>query len=70
VVGLTDNTGALSDIYSYDAFGNVRARTSITTQPYQYLGNSYDSDSKLLDFHARSYDPAVGRFTSNTDPDC
>jgi RHS repeat-associated protein len=62
VVGLTDSTGALTDTYSYDAFGNVRARTGTNTQPYQYLGNAYDSDSKLLDFHARAYDPSVGRF--------
>jgi len=64
VVGLTDNTGALTDTYSYTAFGEVRARTGTNTQPYQYLGNSYDSDSKLYDFHARAYDPSVGRFTS------
>jgi RHS repeat-associated protein len=64
VVGLTHSTGALTDTYSYTAFGEVRARTGTNTQPFQYLGNLYDSDSKLLDFHARSYDPAVGRFTS------
>ena len=63
-MGLTDSTGALTDTFSYTAFGEVRARTGTNTQPYQYLGNSYDSDLKLLDFHARAYDPAVGRFTS------
>lgn len=63
VVGLTDSTSALTD--SYTAFGEVRGRTGTNTQPYQYLGNAYDS--KLMDFHARTYDPGEGRFTS-TDP--
>jgi len=31
VVGLTDSTGALTDTYSYEAFGNVRARTGTNT---------------------------------------
>ncbi len=35
------------DSYSYDAFDNVRARTGANTQPYQYVGNSYDSTAKL-----------------------
>ncbi len=28
------------------------------------MGNAYDSDAKLWDFHARAYDAGVGRFTS------
>jgi len=54
----------LTDSYSYDAFGNVRTRKGTSTQPFQYLGNSFDSTTKLYDFHARMYDPSVGRFTS------
>ena len=42
----------------------MRSRTGTSTQPYQYLGNLYDPDSKLYDFHARAYDSNVGRFTS------
>jgi len=64
VVGLTDSTGALTDTYSYTAFGEVRARTGTNTQPYQYLENAYDSTTKLYDFHARTYDSGVGRFAS------
>lgn len=54
VVGLTGGT-TLTDSYSYTAFGEVRDRTGTTTQPYLYVGNAYDSDSKLYDFHARMH---------------
>ncbi len=64
VVGLSDTAGDLTDTYSYTAFGNQRTRTGTDAQPYQYLENAYDSSSKLYDFHARTYDPGVGRFTS------
>lgn len=42
VVGLAGGT-KLTDSYSYEAFGNQRARTATSTQPFQYLGNSWDS---------------------------
>ncbi len=64
VLALTNNTGDLTDTYSYTAFGGVRARTGTDAQPYQYVRNFYDANSKLHDFHARAYDSSVGRFTS------
>jgi RHS repeat-associated protein len=64
VVGLTNSTADLTDTYAYNAFGGVRERTGTSTQPYQYVGNAYDSDAKLWDFHARAYDAGVGRFMS------
>lgn len=42
----------------------MRERTGTDTQSYLYVGNAWDTDSKLYDFHARSYDAGVGRFTS------
>ena len=54
-------TKADSTTYSCDAFGNVRARTGTSTQPYQYVGNAYDSTTKLYDFHARAYDQSMRR---------
>ena len=54
VVALTNNNAALTDTYSYTAFGEVRERTGTSTQPYQYVGNAYDSTTKLSDFHARA----------------
>jgi hypothetical protein len=53
VVALTNNSSDLTGTYGYTAFGEVRDRTGTSIQPYQYLGNSYDSTTKLLDFHAR-----------------
>jgi RHS repeat-associated protein len=64
VVALSGNSGTLSDSYTYTAFGDLRSTTGTSTQPYRYLGNAYDSSSKLYDFHARAYDSSVGRFTS------
>lgn len=64
VVALSNNSGSLTDSYSYEAFSLVRARTGTNSQPFRYVGNAFDSGSKLYDSHARAYDPAVGRFTS------
>ena len=47
VVGLADSMNTLTDTYT--AFGEIM-RTGTNIQPYQYLGNAHDSDSKLLDF--------------------
>jgi len=67
VVGLSNSAGDLTNAYDYTAFGTIRERTGTSTQPFQYLGNSYEEDAKLYDFHARAYDPSVGRFLT-TDP--
>ena len=70
VVALTDNTGALTNTYSYTAFGEVRERTGTSPQPFQYVGNAWDAGSKLYDFHARAYDAGVGRFRGRKSPGC
>jgi RHS repeat-associated protein len=62
VVGLTNGNGALTDTYS--AFGLSLKKTGTSTQPYRYLGNVWDPDARLLDFHARAYEQTTGRFTS------
>ena len=59
VVALTNNNAALTDTYSYTAFGEVRERTGTNTQPYQYVGNAYNEDTKLHDFLAKGHRPAA-----------
>ena len=64
VVALSSKANTLSDTYSYTAFGGLRKHTGTNTQPYMYVGNAYDDVAKLYNFHARSYEPGTGRFTS------
>ena len=40
---LTEATGAVTDTYSHDAFGNTIGRTGTTMNPYQYRGEQFDS---------------------------
>ncbi len=61
--GLTDDTGALTDTYSYDAFGGVRSQTGSSSNEFTYTGEQNDPTG--LDYlRARYYDPATGRFLS------
>lgn len=67
---LTDETGHITDTYSYDAWGNLiyPYHTGDTQQPYQYVGqlgyytHYQDSNMGLLQLGVRFYDPALGRF--------
>lgn len=56
--------GAVSDSYTYDAFGNLRSPAAATENAYQYTGEAYDSDLGMVYLRARYYNPAVGRFMS------
>ncbi len=53
-VGLTDDTGEVSDTYEYDAFGNVRAETGSSTNEFTYAGEQVDSTG-LQYLRARYY---------------
>ncbi|MGH3089680.1 MAG: RHS repeat-associated core domain-containing protein [Rubrobacteraceae bacterium] len=64
VVALSGGAGALMDSYSYYAFGNVLEQTGTSEQPYLYLGNAYDEQTSLYDFHARHYGAEAGRFVT------
>ena len=57
-------TGAITDTYSYTAFGESFATTGTTVNPYRYTGQQFDSSTGLYDLRARYYNPALGRFLS------
>ena len=48
----------------YDAWGNVLVDTNPGFTPFGFAGGLYDTDTKLIRFGARDYDPEIGRWTS------
>jgi RHS repeat-associated protein len=59
---LTDQTGAVTDTYDYDAWGNVVNSTGPTPNNYLYRGEQYDPDLGLYYLRARYFNPVTGRF--------
>jgi RHS repeat-associated protein len=59
---LFDNTGAVTDSYVYDAFGNTVASTGTTPNAYLYRGEQYDASLQLYYLRARWMNPQSGRF--------
>ena len=64
ITSLTNGSGQLAASYVYDAFGNLTASTGTVTNPFQYTGREFDSETGLYYYRARYYDSAVGRFLS------
>jgi RHS repeat-associated protein len=64
ITGLTDGTGAQASTYSYDSFGNLMAATGNIINPFRYTAREFDSETGLMYYRARYYDPVVGRFLS------
>ena len=60
-VGLTNQSGEVSEQTSYDSFGN--AANNLLTR-YQFTGREYDSFTGLNYYRARWYDSKTGRFVS------
>ncbi len=59
---LTDITGAVTDIYDYDAWGNIVSQTGSTPNVYLYRGEQFDPDLQLYYLRARYFNPLTGRF--------
>ncbi|MEZ4775186.1 MAG: DUF6531 domain-containing protein [Bacteroidia bacterium] len=65
-IALTDQTGSLSDSYTYEPFGTVTNHVGTTDQPYLFMGQmgvQQETDG-LLFVRARYLDVMNGRFLS------
>ena len=60
---LTDATGALTDRYRYEAFGEAIEELGNTTNRYRFTGEQHDSNLGFYYLRARYYNPHQGRFT-------
>lgn len=70
---LTDTTGAVTDRYDYDAFGNILSQAGATPNVYLFSGEQSDSNLALYYLRARYLSQSTGRFwtmdTDEGDPD-
>jgi RHS repeat-associated protein len=57
-------TSDVAQQIDYDVWGNVASDSNPGFQPFAFAGGLYDTDTKLVRFGARDYDPTVGRWTS------
>jgi RHS repeat-associated protein len=61
---LTSSTGAVTDTYDYDAFGNLISSTGTTPNNYLFAGEQFDPVLGIYYNRARYYDQRQGRFWS------
>jgi RHS repeat-associated protein len=64
---MNGTTGYGSELYAYDAWGNIMASYVAPDVKYTYTGQEYDGQTHLYNFRARMYDDTLGRFYA-TDP--
>ncbi len=57
-------TGEVVQSLRYSPFGQVEQDTNPGFQPFGFAGGLYDSQTGLVRFGARDYDPEVGRWTA------
>ena len=62
---LTNSAGAVTDTYTYDAYGNVLGSTGVTTNEFLFAGQQRDFVLGKDYLRARYLDTAAGRFTSS-----
>jgi RHS repeat-associated protein len=61
---LSDETGAVTDTYTYDAFGTLITVVGSTNNRYLYSGEQFDPNLGLYYLRARLMNPLTGRFWS------
>jgi fibro-slime domain-containing protein/RHS repeat-associated protein len=59
---LSDQSGAVTDTYTYDAFGNLLAAAGTTPNEYLYAGEQFDAHLGLYYLRARYMNTSTGRF--------
>lgn len=59
---LAGSGGAVTDTYTFDAYGAQIASTGTTSNPYLYSGERFDQNIGLYHLRARYYNPLSGRF--------
>jgi RHS repeat-associated protein len=64
ITSLTNGSGQLAASYVYDSFGKLTTSTGTITNPFQYTGREFDTETGLYYYRARFYDPKAGRFVS------
>jgi RHS repeat-associated protein len=64
ITSLSNPAGALANTYIYDTFGNLATSTGSVTNPFQYTGREFDSETGLYYYRARYYNVQLGRFIS------
>jgi RHS repeat-associated protein len=62
ITSLSNPAGTLANTYTYDVFGKLTASTGTVTNPFQYTGRDYDSETGLRYYRTRYFDPTIGRF--------
>ena len=61
---LTNSAGAVTDTYSYDAYGDLIASLGNTGNPFLYTGQWFDAPIEQYYVRARYEDTELGRFLS------
>ena len=62
LTSLSNTSGALTNTYTYNSFGNLTASTGSVTNAFRYTGREWDPETSLYYYRARYYDPQAGRF--------
>ena len=61
--GLTDKNGNVTDVYSYDAYGNLTDSVENSENDYLFAGEQFDENLDQYYLRQRYYNPSIGRFT-------